>query len=86
MKNHLLSGTKATFKCKKTKRNSGRASLQPERNQLANDYLHGNGCPHSLLLQRQCGDSIQVLGAPRINSSVGRIASNPKDLKRKYIR
>ena len=50
------------------------------------DQMHVNGCPHSLPLQRVSGVSDTVLAAPKVNSSIGKIAFNPKNTERKFIR
>jgi hypothetical protein len=47
--------------------------------------LTGKGCPHSLLLH--IGDNgQQALGAPKINSQLGRVIYNLSETDRKYIR
>ena len=48
--------------------------------------MQSNGCPHSLPLQRVSGVSDEVLAAPKVNSSIGKIAFNPKNKERKFIR
>ena len=57
-----------------------------EKNCLKIAHTRGKGCPHSLLLQRECGIGLQVLGAPKINPEVGRIVYNPIERNMKYIR
>jgi hypothetical protein len=47
--------------------------------------MRGKGCPHKLLIQKENGVGLQVLGAPKINPEVGTIASNPKKKNPKYI-
>jgi hypothetical protein len=50
------------------------------------DQMQSNGCPHSLPLQRVSGVSDEVLAAPKVNSSIGKMAFNPKNKERKFIR
>ena len=48
--------------------------------------IRGRGCPHSLLIRTEYGVGVQVLGAPRVNPEVGRIAYNPNKNNVKYIK
>ena len=46
----------------------------------------GKGCTHSLFLQNEYRTGLQALGAPKINTELGRIVYNPKKRNLKYIR
>ena len=64
----------------------GQNEKQAQKDRFLSDSGGEIGCPHKLLIKSEYGRAMQVLGAPKINLNVGRIAYYPNRVNVKYIK